>query len=157
MATWPSALEFSENNYGWSVSPDVIRTEYASKNTRQRRMRKKRDDIFTVTLRLTNSELSTFETFVLTTLNGGADTFTGPYYTNDVGYTGTLQIVNGQYDLQYRQNGYWDVSFELELKDRDLSEEATLYANVNEYASIQEYYDIIQATEDAVNNNNLTV
>lgn len=156
MATWPSSLTFSEDDYGWSSSPDTLRSEYASNNTRQRKLRKKRDDLFTVSLRLDDTELGTFETFVLTTINNGADTFTGPYFVNDSGeYTGTLEILNGVYDVKYEANDQWFVSFQFEVKDRDLTEEQNIYEVVNALSGFTGLYDLIAATEDAVNNNNL--
>lgn len=155
MATWPIELEYSEDGYSWEVTPDVTRTQYASNNTRQRKLRKNRDDTFTVSMRLDETELATFEEFVLTTLNNGADEYTGPYYTSDVLYTGTLQIVNGEYSVTYLTADYWQVSFKFEVKDRSMTEEAAAYALVNSYSGFAGLYDIIQATEDAVNNNNL--
>lgn len=155
MAAWPSTLDYSENGYGWSVSPEVKRTEYSSRNTRQRKLRTKRDDRFTISMQLDETELDTFETFVLDTLNGGADTYTGPYFVNDTEYTGTLQIVNGQYSVNYLSEDYWGVTFQMEIKDRDMTEELAIYTLVNALSGFAGLYDIMQATETAVNDNNL--
>ena len=154
MADFPD-LCYSESGYGWQVTPTVTRTEFSSKNTRQRMIIKNRDDLFSVTLKLTNDQLSVFETFVLITLNNGADTFTGPYWVSDVEKSGTLEIENGQYSVSYLTPNYWEVSYNVYVKDRDLTDEGEIYDLVNGMSGFSSMYDIIQATEDAVNNNSL--
>jgi hypothetical protein len=155
MATWPSTLTYSESSYSWESMPVTSHTRFASENTRQRKLRKKRDDMFSVTLTVDATQLDTFETFVLTTLNNGADTYTGPYFVSDSEYTGTLQIINGEYTVRYLSENYWEVSYQFEVKDRSTTEEGNIYGLVNEYSGFTGLYDIIAATEDAVNNNNL--
>lgn len=154
MATWPSSLTYSEDGYGWKVQPDVTRVEYSSRNTRQRRLGKNRDDVFSISVRTNDAGLVTFETFIVDT-NNGADEYTGPYFVNDVEYTGTLQILNGQYSVRYVSDDHWVIEFEAQLKNRSMTEESNIYALVNSYSGFTGLYDIMQATEDAVNNNNL--
>jgi len=154
MSTFP-AIDYSFEGYGYTVTPDVKRTEYASRNSRQRLMRYQRDDLFTVTLRLDDADLDLLDTFVLTTINNGADTFTGPYFTSDVEYTGTLEIVDGKYEVRYLQNDFWSVSYSFYVKDRDLTEEQNIYESVIEYAGFDGMKAALDALEDCVNNNNL--
>ena len=154
MADFPD-LCYSESGYGWQVKPMVARTEFSSRNTRQRMIMKDRDDLFSVTLKLTNDQLSVFETFVLITLNNGADTFTGPYWVSDVEKSGTLEIENGQYTVSYLAPDYWEVSYNVYVKDRSLTDEESIYDLVNAMSGFSNMYDIIQATENAVNNNSL--
>ena len=154
MATFPD-LNYSQSGYKWSVEPIVRRTEFASRNTRQRLLMKTRDDLFSVTLKLTSDDLSVFETFVLITLNNGADEFTGPYWVNDVQKTGTLQIVDGKYEVTYLAPDYWQVSYDFYVKDRDMTDEEAIYDLVNGLTTFANLYDIIAATEQAVNYNEL--
>lgn len=154
MATFPD-FDYIESGYGWSVEPIIQRTEFSSRNTRQRLLMKTRDDLFTVSLKLTNAQLSTFETFVIDTLNNGADEFTGPYWVYDVEKTGTLQIVDGKYSVNYLTPNYWQVSYDFYVKDRDMSDELAIYNLVNEATTFANLYDIMEATEHAVNDNEL--
>ena len=155
MATWPSTLKYQEEGYGWSTEPQVTRTVFSSGNTRQRYMMKNRDDLFTVNVQADETQLAAFETFVLDTLNNGADTYTGPYYVSDVEYTGTLEIVDGAYEVQYLTANLWNISFSFYVKERDMTEEESLYDLVQETSGFNGLCELMPATEDAVNNNNL--
>lgn len=153
MANFPS-LDYS-TDYSYSFSPDVIRTEYASANTRQRSLFGGSSYVFSVGHRLSNSELDTFETFVLETLNNGADEYTAPFYASDYLKTGTAQIIGGKYDTSYLTSDYWSVSYRFELKNRDFTDEANLYESVNALGGFESSYGILDALENMINNNNL--
>lgn len=155
MATWPSTLEYQTDGHGWTNEPVVQRTEFSSGNTRQRLVMLNRDDLFTATLQCDETQLAVFETFVLDTLNNGADTYTGPYYVSDTEYTGTIEIVDGQYSVEYLAEDLWSVQFSFYVKERDLTNEELLYELVNELSGFNGLYELIPVTEDAVNNNNL--
>lgn len=153
MADFPD-LKYQEG-YSFEFSPDVVRTKYSSLNTRQRLMFGNSDDIFSVKIQADNADLATFEAFVIDTLDNGADTYTGPYYTSDSESTGTLEVLNGKYSVSYLQPDLWDITYKLSVKDRDLSDEQNIYEMVNDQGGFSEYYDLIQATENAINFNNL--
>lgn len=154
MPTFPN-LDYSTDGYGYSVNPEVIQTSYSSGNTRQRKLMQKRDDIFSVSLRLTNSELATFENFVQADIEGGGLTFDAPYFDGDVERTGTAYIVNGNYSVNYLQNDYWQVSYDMEIKNRDMTGAQSIYEFVNEYSGFDGAKSLVDALEDCVNNNNL--
>lgn len=153
MADFPD-LEYNQD-YSFQFSPTMVRTEFSSKNTRQRLLYGNPDDLFKVKIRGDSTDLGSFETFVLTTLNNGADTYNGPYYVDDIERTGTLEILNGDYEVKYIHSDYWEMSYTFSLKDRDLTDMQNIYEMVNDQGGFNEYYDLIQATEDAVNFNNL--
>lgn len=155
MPTLPVTVEYSQEGYGYEIAPAVVRTEFASRNTRQRRLMNKRDDIFTVNFRLTNSELQDWEEFVRDEIAGGGDTFTAPYYTSDVEYTGTFYLVDGLYDVSYVSIGFWNVACKLELKGRALTEEQNIYELIEDIGTFDDAYALFDALEDMINNNNL--
>lgn len=154
MATFPD-LCYSRSGYGYKVSPLVVRTEYASSNTRQRLMRDSRDDAFTVSLRASGAELAEFETFVLDTLNNGADTFDGPYYTSDAESTGTLEISNGEYAVDYLAPDIFDISYIFEVKDRSLEDEQAIYELVNGFGGFDGLIELFDQLAITVNENTL--
>lgn len=154
MSTFPD-LDYSTEGYGWTNEPDVIRTIYASKNTRNRYLFKNRDDKFSVTLKLTSDELSIFESFVLIDLNNGADEFTGTYFVGDSARTGTLQIENGVYNVSNLSPDFWSVSYNFYVRERTFADEEIIYEFVNEYNGFELFWDIMHATDLAINDNEL--
>lgn len=152
MATFPTSLKYSATSY--SVSPEVARTQFASGNTRQRMLRAKLDDMHSVSLRLDNAGLLALESFIDDTINGGADTYTGPFITDTAERTGTLELIDGTYQLQYVANDMWDCSFSFEVKNVDLSDHELIYDVVNEFGGFN-FSDFADALEQAVNFNNL--
>jgi len=154
MATFPD-LDYSTEGYGWTNEPDVIRTIYASKNTRNRYLFKNRDDKFSVTLKLTSDELSVFESFVLIDLNNGADEFTGTYFVGDSARAGTLQIENGVYNVSNLSPDFWSVSYNFYVRERPFADEEIIYEFVNEYNGFESFWDIMHATDLAINDNEL--
>ena len=152
MATFPALCYFT---IGYSVGPEVIRTQTYTASTRQRFMRLKRDDLFNVTLRLDATDFATFDAFIVTDINNGADTFTGPYYDGDVERTGTLEIVDGTYAVNLLQPDLWEVSYSFEVKERDMTEADNTYAIVVEVGGFDEINALFNALEITVNENEL--
>lgn len=152
MADFPD-IEYTLQNY--TVEPMVRNTVYSSNNTRQRKMMTKRDDIFEISMRLDETELAVFETFALTTINGGEDTFNFDYYVGDVAQVGTGLLVNGEYQVSYVSNNNWDITCQIELKDRDLSQEEGIYNLINGLSGFETAYSLFDALEDMINNNTL--
>lgn len=153
MADFPD-INYNQD-YSFSFRPDVLRTEFSTKNTRQRLLFDNPDDLINIKIRANSADLATFEEFVLNTLDNGADTFNGPYYASDAEKTGTLEIVNGEYEVSYVQPDWWEIKYTAALKDRDLTDEENIYEMVQDQGGFDTYYDLIQATEDAINFNNL--
>jgi hypothetical protein len=154
MATFPS-LNYTLEGYSYEVAPQVTRTQFYTGNSRQRRVFKKRDDTFNIRMVLSDAELVTFESFVNTDLDNGSLTYTAPYYTSDVEYTGTMELVDGTYQADLVPPSSWAVSFSAELKDRDLTAEETIYDNIIAAGGFDEYWSLLDALENMVNNNNL--
>lgn len=153
MAAFPD-LKYTEG-YSYEYAPQVVRTPYATQNSRQRVLVGTPNDLVSVKLRLDNAELATLETFILDTINNGADEFDGPYYVSDAVKTGTLQIVDGEYSTGYLADDYWEVSYSFEVKNRDLTDEQNLYEVVNENGGFVGLVAIFDALENMVNNNEL--
>lgn len=149
MAIWPSQLDFGAQN--WAYEPSVAHTSFATNNTRQRLIITDNDYRFGVTMKLDEAELAVFEAFVLNDLNQGADEYTGPYYVNDTEYTGTLQIVDGRYNVNYLAVNYWEVSYEFEVKGRDMANENNAYDLVVEMDGFGPLCDLTDALENAIN------
>lgn len=154
MAAFPD-LDYSEDGYSYTVAPMVLHSEFASMNTRQRLVMDGADTTFNVTLRLDDADLTTLNTFVIDTLNNGADTYTGPYFTYDVEQTGTLELINGEYTAEYLTNDYWKVSLSFNLKERDYSNEDAVYDLIEGVGGFADTAALLNALENTVNNNDL--
>ncbi len=150
--------DICESSISYGNNPEVTRTVYHSSNTRQRFLRQKRDDRFNVSYEVTDAELSAFETFITTEINNGADTFTGPYY-DGMEHTGTIEIINGEYNVNYLDSGNWSLSYSFEVKDRDLTDAQNLYESINDLAdelgTPEEIFNLFDALSNLVNNNRL--
>ena len=156
MPTFPTfTRSYTLEGYSFDISHDLDRTVFYTGNTRQRKRWTKRDDLFNVRLVLSDSEFETFESFVENDLDFGSATYTGPYFTSDVEYTGTLQIVDGTYNAQLIPPSSWAVAFQFEVKNRSMVEEDTIYSTVIGLGTIAETDALLDALEDMVNNNNL--
>lgn len=155
MPTWPSELDYSTTSYGWSVTPDVVTSVSLTGLSRSRPLRIRRDDVFTINMRLTASELETFEDFVKGDLENGTLYYDAPIYTSDVPQTVSLRIINGEYSVTHLHTNYYEVNMNVELSERLLSQEQLLYEIVIEHGGFEQFWGIIEATEDAVNANNL--
>lgn len=143
---------YSLDDYSYEVSPDVSRTQYFSGNSRQRKLIENRDDVFSVSLFLSDSELSEFESFIDIDLDGGALTFSGPYYTMSSEQIGELQIINGAYSAENIQNQVWQVSYQFRIFDRDLTAEQSIYDIVSDQGSFDSAKNIFDALADLANN-----
>jgi hypothetical protein len=117
------------DGYSYSFEPISLATEFSTKNTRQRFLYQNRDTIFSVSERLNLAEFAAFEDWVNTTLNGGVDSYTGAYWDGSTQKTGTISIVNGEYSFVYESEQSIVVSYEIELKNRSLSQGEALYNN----------------------------
>ena len=126
---WPSQLCY-DSSYSYDVDPETINTLFASRNTRQRNVGDRRDDIHSVKLRVNNADLQVFENFVINTLNNGADEYTGPYFVGGTERTGTLQIINGEYQVRYLTDDFWEVNFNFLVKNRSMTFEDSTRAAV---------------------------
>lgn len=146
--------DICESSISYGNNPDVTRTVYHSSNTRQRFLRQKRDDRFNVSYEVTDSELSAFEAFITTEISNGADAFTGPYY-DGANHTGTIEIINGEYNVNYLDSGNWSLSYSFEVKDRDLTDAEAVYDLVNGAGGPDDLPALFNALEDLVNNNTL--
>ena len=155
------------SSISYRVQPEINRTVYHSKNTRQRRLRQRHEPRYNVSIQLDSSQLSQFESFVTGEISNGADEFTGPYF-DGFEQTGTLQIVNGDYSVTYLANDWWSLSYSFEVKDRDMSTAECIYELVNDQGGFQALqwmldtyggFDgialLFDAIEDCVNNNTL--
>jgi hypothetical protein len=147
----PSAI-----SYG--CSPEVKRTTYYTQNTRQRFLRQKRDDVFSVSYEVADDELGDFETFITAEIDNGASTFTGPYY-DGAEHVGTCEILEGAYSVSYIAQDIWSLSYSFEVKDRDLTDAQNLYELINdladEYSGPEEVFNVFGALAQLVNNNKL--
>ena len=146
--------DICESSISYGSEPEIKRTVYHTSNTRQRYLRKKRDDMFDVTYQVNSTELGEFEDFITTEINNGADTFTGPYY-DGADHEGTLQIINGEYGVSYIAQDIWSLSYTFEVKDRDLTDAESVYELVNGNGGFDGLLDMFNALEDLVNNNEL--
>ena len=156
MPTFPTfSRSYTNEGYSYDVVPEVYRTQFYSGNSRQRKRFQKRDDIFNVRHVLTNAELVTFEAFVEDDLENGSLTYTGPYFTSDSEYTGTLEIIDGSYTCKFIPPDHWEVKYRFELKERDMTEEDAVYATVNSLGTISNTFDVISALAEMVNENTL--
>ena len=156
MPTFPTFdRAYAIDGYSYSFEPEVSRVQFYSGAARQRKRFDKDDYRFSVNILLSDAEMNTFEDFVTVDLKGGENTYTGPYFTGDVEYTGTLEMIDGSYSASLVPPNHWRVSFEFELKDRDFTEEDNIYASVNALGTFENSKNVLDALENMVNNNNL--
>lgn len=141
--------------YSYSPSYAVKTTVFNTKNTRRRKTHINNDVVFSVQLMLSDSELATFEDYVRDDINYGSSDFTGPYYTSDVEYTGTLHIINGEYSAELVPPNSWRVSYNMLLRERDMSEEENIYDTVIGLGTFQNAEDVLSALAIMVNENTL--
>ena len=151
MPTFPAELTYSNQNYGWRTEPVVVRTQYHTQRTRQRFMREKRDYVFTFTITASDAELVSFENFVKNDISNGVDTFDAPYYTSDLQKTGTFELIDGQYSIEMNFKGWWNISYEAELKNRDFTDEKNIYELVSEYDGFDDLYTVANLLAIIVN------
>lgn len=154
MPTFPD-LKYS-TGYSYSVEPDVIRTDFFSRNSRQRKITSDRNDTFNVRIRVDDAGYTLFDTFIIDELENGSLTFDGPYFVGNNEKTGTLEIIGGTYSASYLVNDYWDISYSFELKNRDMSDEQSVYEVVNAYNGFDPLGGVLDALALLVNENNLT-
>ena len=142
------------SSISYTINPEIKRTVYHSRNTRQRYLRAKRDDRYRINIQLDTDDLNLFEAFVVDEINNGADEFQGPYY-DGLDRTGTLQILNGQYEINYLAKDWWNLSYSFEIKDRDLTDAENIYNFVNDYGGFDGLSVLFDALEQLVNFNEL--
>lgn len=153
MATFPS-YSYAIANYTLTVEPAVRMSERTGGSTRQRKLYYKKNDIFDITLHLTDAQMSSFRTFVRNDINVG-DEFTVHYFDSDVSTNGTGLLVEGRYTSSYLVPGYWEVKYKLEIIDRDMTEKEEVYDFINGYGGFDGLKELFDALENMVNNNNL--
>lgn len=118
--------EYLIENYSYSFDPVTLSSEYATKNYRQRALYVNPDTIFNVTESLTASEFASFQAFV-DGLDYGANSFTANYFDGGLERTATGYIVRGEYSYVYNSPNEIEVSYQLEIRNRDLTSGQTLY------------------------------
>lgn len=153
--TFPSGINFTIQGYSWSFQPEYEFRLYASGNTRQRKRVDKNNDIFNVRHVIRDADVLTMENYINVTLDKGSLTDTMPYYVSEVQYTGTGQVVDGRYDLSMINNDLWSMNYQIEIVDRSMTEEETIYNTVNSLSGFENAKSVLDALEDMVNNNNL--
>lgn len=138
---------------GYSYAPQYEVNSYTfhSKNTRRRKTHTDNDVVFNVGLVLSNAEFETFESYVQNDLSFGADDFTGPYFTSDVKYTGTLHIINGEYEAELVSPNYWRVSYQFLLRDRDMTQEEAIYDDIIALGTFANARNVINLLAELVN------
>lgn len=152
MPTLPTfTRSYTLDGYSYEVTPDVRRTQFYTGNSRQRYYYQNRNDIFNVRHVFSDSELATFESFVTDDLEGGSLQYTGPYFTSNAEYTGTLEMIDGAYTCELIPPNSWAVTYSFELKNRTLTEEANIYAVVNDLGTISNTELIVDLLAELVN------
>lgn len=146
--------DYQVGNYTYTFGPDVNVSEYSDRNIRQRAKWDNRDTIFNVAELLTETTLGDFEYWVNETLNGGVDSYTGAYWDADVQKSATMEIVGGLYSFQYNSPNDIQVSYQIEVRDRDLTDAQNLYEYAEGGGDLSPTF--AQAIEDAVNNNDFS-
>lgn len=152
MPSWPSIPAW---RVGVSLQVDPVLRSKQPGYRNQRRAFDRRNDVMSVQLLLTVAEFATFETFVQTTLNQGADQFTGPYY-DGAGYNaaGTLQIVGGDYTATW-DGSFYTVSAQIQVFNRqDPEPEVPAFLYTIDYP-ISQWSPLMDALAILVNENDL--
>ncbi len=114
--TWPGSLPvLPTTNYSEDSGVLILRTPVDAGPAKQRR-RGKRPSNLNVTYEMTNTQVSTFETFVNDTLLGiSRFTITHPRKLTTVDVRIVPQNDGKLYDCNYVLQNVWQVSFQLEV------------------------------------------
>jgi hypothetical protein len=114
MATWPAGLPQSFNGSGYtedtSQENQTIRTKMDAGPDKVRLQSTAGPRLVSGAMHMTTAQLATLDTFIGTTTNGGVDQFDFPYRT---GTTSSRFLKMPKY--KNKGNGFWDVSFSLEV------------------------------------------
>lgn len=123
MADWPSSLPVTTvQGYGFEPVDPILRTEMESGPKRQRRQYSQTTALVSVRWLLDDQQLATFESFHRYQLNDGASWFNYPFL-NGAGKT-TCQA---RFSKSFKSTliavdpMVWDVSSELEIKNRPVA------------------------------------
>ena len=140
--------------YSYSFEPEVLVTEFSTRNRRQRSLYQKRNTVFNVSEKLNITQLAEFEEWINVTLRNGADSFIGSYWDGDVERTGTLNIIDGYYTFDHQSSKDITVSYQIETQNRDMTQAAAIYQLYLGGAPFYEqYYNVF---ERMVNLNNFS-
>lgn len=155
------------SSISYRVQPEIERTVFHSKNTRQRYLRQRHEPRYSVSVQLDSTKLGEFESFVTDEISNGADEFTGPYF-DGLEQSGTLQIVDGKYSVSYLAPNWWNLSYSFDVKDRNMDDAECIYDLVNDHGGFEQLQWMLDtyggfegvallfnAIEDCVNNNAL--
>ena len=151
MATWPSIPPWL---VGVALRVEPVLRSGGDGYPSQRVGAQRNNDRMQAQLLLTESEFSTFETFVQTTLNQGADEFTGPYF-DGAGYrTGAMMLIDGAYSPTW-DGSFFTVDAELLIINRTDPDPDLMALLYGAGIPLDDWAGLLQALEDCVNLNNL--
>jgi len=139
-------VSYRIDSYSFSVNHSVSRTEYHSNNTRQRKRYENRNDIFSVSLMLNDEDLNEFEFDFQIKHDYGGNTFQAQYWVSDVPKTGTALLVSGSYQATLLADDIWNLSYTLEIIDRDMTDQQNVYEVVSTYTDFDAFASVINAT-----------
>ena len=145
----PQFPDIDYTSYEYFVTPPATRTQFSTKRTRQREtFYGPGPDRVSVTFRVSVAQKQEIEDFILDYIEGGTIPFDGWVLVGDERVLQEMFIDNASYTSTYISPDCYDLSMTLIIPDRDLS-------YIEELELLLLYVDLVEPTEDAVNNNNL--
>lgn len=116
MATYPSHLPSFRVGMRYNDEDNFIRTEMESGPDRVRKTKTKGTRVFFITSRMNQDEVSYFEYFISSEINGTEDSFSIDIPISGTDKTHTV-FMTEKPDIRYIGHDVWDVSFNLETED----------------------------------------
>tara|TARA_Y100001968_G_scaffold102797_1_gene92798 strand:+ start:29957 stop:30403 length:447 start_codon:yes stop_codon:yes gene_type:complete len=123
MNQWPAHITF-KGDYSYSSEPLVSRTTSLSQHVRQRLVQVNRNDKFSVSVFVEESDYEELITFA----KNNPDVFLGTYFDCDVNQSGELRIVDGSIKASIEVGSKWRVTFTIEVINRQHAIGEELYA-----------------------------
>ena len=123
MNQWPEHITF-KGDYSYSSEPLVSRTTSLSQHVRQRLVQVNRNDKFSVSVFVEESDYEELITFA----KNNPDVFLGTYFDCDVKQSGELRIVDGSIKDSIEVGSKWRVTFTIEVINRQHAIGEELYA-----------------------------
>jgi len=121
------------SSISYSVVPDIVRTRFDSKRSRQRAIRQNRNDIYSISLELTTDEFGQFESFIKDDLSNGQELITNYEITHYAEQFEDCYLVGGRYSATYSHHeNTWNVDYQIKVINKSLDIHQAVYDAVED-------------------------
>lgn len=117
MATWPLPTVKPTGAFNYAPVDQTVRTEMDVGTARVRRRTKARNDIFTTSWLMTDSQVSTFRNWFDDDIDGGVQWFTTSLPIGSTTYTSVSARFKGPFTFDHVGGTYWKINGTLEIRE----------------------------------------